>query len=260
MSAAIQRLFESIPSAASIDDFGAVVNGIRSVYDLTHVVYFAVSLGQGVNSAMRDSEGTLKDGAGSWRISSGLMATTTYPVGWMTRYVEANYVRIDPVVASALEAFHPFDWKELDWSSRRTREFLREAVSHGVGNQGYTIPIRGPNGQFAIFTVNKDCSDEEWNQFKTTYNSDLLVISHYYHQKVLEVLNVAHMSKTSLSARELDVLRGLSIGKNRARIAEELGVSENTIRVYIDSARHKLGALNTPHAIAVSISKGILSI
>jgi DNA-binding CsgD family transcriptional regulator len=73
-------------------------------------------------------------------------------------------------------------------------------------------------------------------------------------------MNLANAHKTLLSARELDVLRGLSIGKNRAKIAAELGVSENTVRVYIDTARHKLGAVNTSHAIAVSISKGILTI
>jgi DNA-binding CsgD family transcriptional regulator len=266
MSSSIQRLFESLPPAASIEDFGLVVHHIRTVYQLDHVVYFAVSLGQGVEVSIRDSQGELrceageKVNAGTWRIENGLLATTTYQDNWISRYLEANFVRVDPVVAASLEAFHPIDWKSLDWTPRKTREFLREAISAGIGNQGYTIPVRGPNGQFACFTVNKSCSDEEWAEFTEKHKSDLLIISHYYHQKVLEIMNVSSNSKAVLSTREMEVLRGLSLGKNRARIAQELGVSENTIRVYIDSARYKLGALNTSHAIAVSISKGILSI
>lgn len=266
MKPSIQRLFESLPSVACIEDFGVIVHQIREIYHLEHVVYFAVSLGQGVESQIRDSQGRLrceegeKIATGSWRIENGLLATTTYSDDWISRYLEENYVRVDPVVAAALDAFHPIDWKSLDWSPKKTRAFLMDAIKYGVGNQGYTIPVRGPNGQFACFTVNKNCSDAEWLEFTEKHKSDLLIISHYYHQKVIEVMNISNFQKTVLSSRELDVLRALSVGKNRAKIADELGVSENTIRVYIDSARHKLGALNTPHAIAVSISKGLLNL
>jgi DNA-binding CsgD family transcriptional regulator len=39
-----------------------------------------------------------------------------------------------------------------------------------------------------------------------------------------------------------------------------MNISENTLRVYIDSARHKLGALNIPHAVALGVSRGLISI
>jgi len=50
------------------------------------------------------------------------------------------------------------------------------------------------------------------------------------------------------------------MGKNRSQIAYDLKISENTLRVYIDSARHKLGALNIPHAVAIGIHRGIINI
>ena len=52
-------------------------------------------------------------------------------------------------------------------------------------------------------------------------------------------------------ARALEVAEG-----NRAQAALELEISENTLRVYIESARHKLGALNTTHAVARALGEG----
>ena len=84
----------------------------------------------------------------------------TYSQAWQQRYVEQNYLRVDPVVAGAYQRFHPVDWKQLDWSSKAARAFLAEAIEYGIGNQGYTVPVRGPNGQFALFTVNHSCDDQ----------------------------------------------------------------------------------------------------
>ena len=37
-----------------------------------------------------------------------------------------------------------------------------------------------------------------------------------------------------------------------------MSISEHTLRVYIESARHKLGALNTTHAVARALSTGLI--
>ncbi len=71
---------------------------------------------------------------------------------WSERYQAHNYLRIDPVVAGCYRRFEPVDWKDLDWSSRAARQFRRDALDHGVGDQGFSVPIRGPHGQFALFT------------------------------------------------------------------------------------------------------------
>lgn len=260
MTAEIQRLIAEVPVTGSIEDLGVVVDQLRDIYQLQHVVYHATHLGAEFAATAKNAHGGLAGNVGFWWIEDGQLATTTYSAAWIARYLDAGYVRIDPVVEAARGAYVPIDWKTLDWSSKRRKAFLREAMSAGIGNQGYTIPVRGPNSQFAMFTLNKSCSDEEWERFKENYNSDLLIISHYYHQKVAEVVGVSKTQKTMLSSREHEALKGLSLGKNRATIAHDLGVSENTLRVYIDSARHKLGALNTAHAVAISISKGLVSI
>jgi len=41
-------------------------------------------------------------------------------------------------------------------------------------------------------------------------------------------------------------------------VAERLTISEHTVRVYIESARFKLGALNTTHAVDRALSRGLI--
>jgi DNA-binding CsgD family transcriptional regulator len=261
MSERVQRLFEALPSQGSIDELGIVIDRIRDTYDLDNVSYLAVSLGQSYEIASRDAEGALSKGSGFWRRRAASLVASTYNPDWGLRYEEAKFMRIDPVVEGGVASFVPFDWKSLRWDTRQKKQVLNEAVDFGLGNQGYTVPIRGPNGQFALFTVNKTCSDESWASLIDEKRSDLLVISHFFHQRVLECERIfGDPPRASLSTRERDVLTYLAQGKTRAQLAFDLKISENTLRVYVDSARHKLGALNIHHAIAIGVTKGIIKI
>ena len=183
----------------------------------------------------------------------------TYPLDWAARYQEQNYLRIDPVVIGCYQRFHPVGWKKLDWSSKAARAFQAESIQYGVGSQGYSIPIRGPNGQFALFTVNSTCGDAEWTAFTEKHWRELILIAHYFNQKALEFEpGKAPEASQPLSPREIDAMTLLAIGYSRAQVAETLAISEHTLRVYIESARFKLGAANTTHAVARALSRGLI--
>lgn len=261
MASRLETLFETLSDPASIEDLGLLINRIREIYGVQHVVYLAVSLGRVHSVISQPGAGALRGVDGSWWRLAGKLGAGTYSAEWGVRYAEADYARIDPVIEGALSSFMPMDWKRLDWGTKQRRRFLQEAVECGIGNQGYTIPLRGPNGQFAVFVVNDNCPDSEWEKFLTEFARDLLVVAHFFHQKVIEMEKVFGPAPTvKLSAREMDVLKMVAMGQNRAQIAHSLNISENTLRVYIDSARHKLGALNTTHAAAIALTKGIITV
>ena len=50
----------------------------------------------------------------------------------------------------------------------------------------------------------------------------------------------------------------LAVGYSRAQVAERLSISEHTLRAYVESARFKLGASNTTHAVARALSRGLI--
>lgn len=231
----LSQVLEDLENTSALDELGTVAVGLRDKLKIDHIVYHWV------------------DGGGDQ------YGCTTYPDAWVERYQERNYHRIDPVILGCFQRFQPVDWKALDWSGKVAKVFLKDALAHGVGNQGYSIPIRGPNGQFALFTVNHSCTDDAWQAFIGTYGRELILIAHYFNRKALEFERARQPdSPRSLSPREIDAMTLLALGYSRAQVAHSLSISEHTLRVYIESARAKLGALNTTHAIAKALSRGLI--
>lgn len=183
----------------------------------------------------------------------------TYDAAWARHYVESDYLRIDPVVAGCFSRFHPVDWRQLDWSSKPARAFRSDAIAHGVGNQGYSIPIRGPSGQFALFTVSDTCGEAEWDAFTSKHQRDLILVAHYLNQRALDIASDRLPEPArGLSRRETDALTYLAMGYGRGQVAELLSISEHTLRAYIESAKYKLSAVNTTHAVARALTEGLI--
>ena len=197
-----------------------------------------------------------------WVSSSGEQyGFGTYSDTWVQRYLARDYLRVDPVIQGCYQRFHPVDWKRLDWSSKAARAFQADALAHGVGNQGYSVPIRGPNGQFALFTVSHHCDDATWAAFTEANRRDLILIAHFFNHAALQLEPGRTPEQAQmLSPREIDAMTFLAMGYSRAQVAATLSISEHTLRVYIESARFKLGAVNTTHAVARALSRGLIVI
>jgi DNA-binding CsgD family transcriptional regulator len=115
--------------------------------------------------------------------------------------------------------------------------------------------------QFALFTVSHSCEDDAWSKFTEERSRDLILIAHFFNRKALEFEpNRVPDQSRALSPREVDAMTLLAMGYSRAKAADTLSISEHTVRVYIESARFKLGALNTTHAVARAMSRGLIVI
>ncbi len=259
MSTRLNTILEELQSLPSLGAFGGIINVIRSTYEVDHVTYYAISLGIDARELDQPAVEEFSDIDGVILQTGRKVAAVSYPHQWLQWYVEANFFESDPVLLGASASFDPVDWGELDWEGREERRFRAEAQNFGVGNQGYTVPVRGPGGQLALFTVNKQCSEDAWHAFIAEHRTDFMLLGHFMHQRVLQMAGLEQSRQTRpLSAREKDAMRLIAKGMSRGRASETLGISENTFRVYIDSARHKLGALNIPNAIALAVHRGII--
>lgn len=231
----LDQVLEELDATSELEELQGIIEALRDAFLVDHMVYHWV-----------DSAGD-QYGCG------------TYSDEWRERWVSQNYQRVDPVILGCFQRFHPVDWKRLDWSGKAARQFMVEAQEYGVGNQGFSIPIRGPNGQFALFSVSHSCDDANWAQFTEENSRDLILIAHFFNRKALEFEPGRQPeSSRALSPREVDAMTLLAMGYSRAQTAETLSISEHTLRVYIESARFKLGALNTTHAVARAMSRGLI--
>jgi DNA-binding CsgD family transcriptional regulator len=237
MSQRITTFLEQLAQADTLESLEILVLSTASLFDVDHATYHSVSIG------------------------AEIFALSSYSSHWMDYYVNERLGAIDPVVLSAFQKFEPYEWKSLDWSSKASRQLLLDASEAGVGSQGISFPIRGPNGEQALFTINHTTTDAKWERFVERERYNLLLVAHYIHENTRRVLarHDGHMA-IKLSPREVDSLTLLGLGQNRAGVAEALSISEHTLRVYIESSRIKLGANNTTHAVARAMAQGLITI
>lgn len=233
--AELEAVLERLQTTKSIEELHVWIHELRDALNVDHVIYH------------------------TGNIRGEQVGAFTYPLDWVRHYIEKDYQATDPVLVASARRFHPLDWKTLDWSAPQARQMMRDSQAAGLGNQGWSIPIWGPSGEFAIFTVNHKANDVEWADYTRANAKDLLLASHLVHQQAKRIINnEVEPPTTDLSPREREVLSRLSLGESRARVADALNISENTLRAYIDSARHKLGAANVTHAVALATARGMI--
>jgi DNA-binding NarL/FixJ family response regulator len=69
-----------------------------------------------------------------------------------------------------------------------------------------------------------------------------------------------HLSDESLTAREIDVLRHVAGGNRNRDIAEQLYISEETVKVHVKHIMEKLGASDRTQAVAIAVRRGIIQL
>ena len=69
-----------------------------------------------------------------------------------------------------------------------------------------------------------------------------------------------HMSDEALTTREIEVLRQIAGGNRNRDIAEQLFISEETVKVHIKHIMEKLGASDRTQAVAIGIRRGIIQL
>jgi DNA-binding NarL/FixJ family response regulator len=67
-----------------------------------------------------------------------------------------------------------------------------------------------------------------------------------------------HIADESLTEREIQVLRQIADGNRNRDIADNLSISEETVKVHIKHIMGKLGANDRTQAVAIGIRRGII--
>ncbi len=183
----------------------------------------------------------------------------TYSKDWAIRYESQNYVSIDPIVRRGMTSMLPIDWNGLDAIGRPQRNFFGEAQEFGVGSQGLTFPVHGMHGETAVFSVSASMGAREWQDFRRSHLKDLRIIADFFHQRVLNTLTGQQQSQQNiLTQRELECLHWSAEGKTYEDIAAILKITPRTVRFFLENARHKLGSLNTTHAVVSALLRGLI--
>ncbi len=77
---------------------------------------------------------------------------------------------------------------------------------------------------------------------------------------VKNIMKIEILNKQNLSPREVDTLSLTAYGLSNRDISDKMNVALETTRGRLSRVYRKLGAKNRTHALALAVSKGIISI
>jgi DNA-binding NarL/FixJ family response regulator len=69
-----------------------------------------------------------------------------------------------------------------------------------------------------------------------------------------------HASDTTLTRREIEVLQLVAAGNPNKLVADQLSVTEDTVKMHVKSILSKLGANDRTHAVTIAVKRGIMEL
>jgi len=182
------------------------------------------------------------------------------PQGFIDRYVERNYIAIDPVVTTLRETLSTMSWSDIP-KRRPLQKFewliYAEAYEFGASD-GFTVPIITPSGQVAVVSP---CGADP--DLSGRGRAAVEVISMYGFHALERVLNqhpLMAKAREPLSPREREILHWLAAGKSDEDIGEILSLSAAEVAGHIENAQRKLDSLRRIQPVVQALRLGEISI
>jgi DNA-binding CsgD family transcriptional regulator len=237
---ALFDLLAEIDGLNDASELASLLAKLLNVYGLQSVAY----LGSGVAD----------------RPADGPYLAVTYSPEWVEHYKAARFVDVDPAIQIGLRRMLPIDWSEFDQDNDKVRRLFGEASEFGLGRHGISLPVHGRHGDRALLSITSDASEKDWQGLRLVYMRDFQVLALHMHQAILRLAGGQPIEPASLAPRERECLLWIAEGKTYWETAVILGLSEHTVRCYLESARHKLGAANNTHAVNKAGKASLLSL
>jgi LuxR family transcriptional regulator, quorum-sensing system regulator SinR len=176
-------------------------------------------------------------------------------------FATARRQLLDPMLQLVARSVLPMDWGRIRRGRLAKKGQLVFADSAGRERQGVSIPVRGPsNSLWALFMAASTESEGAWSARRYELTKILVHVAHYVHQRAGKIhAEEEPFDLNAITKREIEALEWVAHGKKLAEIAPLMGISVETVKAHLDSARYKLQALNRLHAVAKALRAGLIS-
>lgn len=181
-----------------------------------------------------------------------------YPDGWEQELVAHHDVAADPVHLASLRTNAGFGWDELAGLlplSASQRRILERSRHHGLG-PGFTIPanVPGEPSGSCSFAVARGRSLPA----SRLMSAELIGVHAFRAARRIYGFAAANAAPR-LSRRERQCLRLVAAGKTDWEIAAILGISVETARQYVKSARAAYDVVSRAQLVACGLKDALVS-
>lgn len=179
---------------------------------------------------------------------------------WHHYYLEQGYADIDRTLEITHQSTLPIYWdvaqQLMHAKSPREKRIRQESIEFGV-DKGLSIPVFGPNKDFASLTLHQfkkeNClSDYQTKQF------EWMMAAQLFYAAIKKMLKPQKIEPHfNLTRREQQCLQLTLKSWRVERIAKELNISERTVNFHLQNANKKMGTHNkyqSAHRYAESIN------
>lgn len=171
--------------------------------------------------------------------SDTLVIQRGFPVKWIERYQQLDFRAHDPVSDFVMASGITMSWQtaieQQDLTTAQTG-FVEEMRSHGLC-YGVGSPLFGPKGMEAYTAIG---FDDPARMEDADVIREMIIVAQAGHRRASAVLRNIVQTQVSLSKREAEVLHWIARSKSNTDIATILGVSANTVEVYVRRLYEKL--------------------
>lgn len=182
---------------------------------------------------------------------------------WHAHYLAENYDEVDRVLDTeyrgVLPVFWHIDTQIKNAKGRREKKMRLDSKKFGAV-QGLSIPIHGPNDDFANLMVEQVVRQhclENWQELKYTLLSAAYCYYNYL-QKCLLKQN-PNTEKIQFSTREMQVINLVAKNYPVREIAKILSITERTVNFHIQNVNKRLGVNNKYQSVAILLAQKSLS-
>jgi LuxR family quorum-sensing system transcriptional regulator SolR len=183
-----------------------------------------------------------------------------YPPGWVKRYIDGDYFKIDPIVRHAQTSTLPIVWTAENSEQKEVRDFWQEASAFGLA-AGLTLSVHEQPGITGIFSVARDKALDLEGQDLAALIGHAQMLASVLHHAVFRIelpKLLLPEGNTILTARERECLKWAADGKTAWEIAQILGITERTAVFHVNNVVQKLGASNKTQAIVRALALNLL--
>ena len=179
-----------------------------------------------------------------------------YQHDWFQFYRDHHLILEDPAMHHLRRAERPFTWswmiKTFDLTASEM-VVMNEPRNFGL-SEGFVIPIYGPQGAIAGFTV----SGEFFNPGPSEAAAIQMIINAAYNHALhlTQLFETAVPSK--LTKRQRECLNWAQHGKSNQDIAILLGISVDTVKDHIDAAKKVFGVRSRVEAVMAAHRENLL--
>lgn len=185
---------------------------------------------------------------------------TSYDNEWRERYSRKLYKHYDPVAVMTRRSRLPFFWEQREFIKpffKSQKRVFFEAREFKIA-AGYSVPVAGPNGDLAVFTV-ADSSEAALIDAVRAHSSEIVRSALHAHDRAMFLCNAGDSRAEgceTLTARELECLKWTADGLTTDEISDKMLIASPTVNYHLNKAVAKLNASNRHHAAIIAIRRG----